>query len=100
MRKNKHSLHGTFRASCAFLTIVILLQNGQPILSYASSWKPALLVNTEAFQSIDDSNATADVVLKFGDTINKTLTYERTAGRFKFDDDLKVEGSLTVSGAM
>lgn len=63
----------------------------------ASSWGPTLLVNTEAFQSIDDTDSSADIVLKFGDSLAKTLTYERSAGQFKFDDDLEVIG--TVSGS-
>ncbi len=62
----------------------------------ASSWSPTLLVNTEAFQVIDDDDTAADIVMRFGDTINKSLTYERAAGQFRFDDDLEVLG--TVSG--
>ncbi len=62
----------------------------------ASSWSPSLLVNTEGFQVIDDDDTTADIVLRFGDTINKSLTYERTAGQFRFDDDLEILG--TASG--
>ncbi|MDD5055521.1 MAG: hypothetical protein PHZ00_04610 [Candidatus Peribacteraceae bacterium] len=63
-----------------------------------SSWGPALVVNTEAFQIIDDSDAAANVVLKFGEGLNKTLTYNRSADQFEFNDDLEVTG--TISGAL
>jgi len=66
----------------------------------ASSWKPALLVNTEAFQIIDDNDSTANIVLKFGETINKSLSYERTLTRFKFDDDLYVTGNTEATGIL
>lgn len=66
----------------------------------ASSWKPTLLVNTEAFQAIDDTDTTADIALRFGDTLNKNLFYERSRARFKFDDDLYILGDLSVTGLM
>lgn len=80
------------------MTLSLLLRDVAfpAVATAASSWKPTLLVNTEAFQVIDDDDTTADIVMRFGDTINKSLTYERAAGQFKFDDDLEVVG--TVSG--
>ncbi len=66
--------------------------------SAASSWGPTLLVNTEAFQVIDDRNSASNLALKFGQTLNKNLTYDRTTGVFRFDDDLWVPG--TVSGSV
>lgn len=63
-----------------------------------STWNPTLLVNTEAFQVIDDNDADSDVRLTFGETIDRSLTYERTAGRFTFDDDLRIEGSVEFTG--
>ena len=59
-----------------------------------------MLVNTEAFQTIDDSDTTANIVLRFGNTINKTLTYDRTLGRFAFDAALYVTGDIGVSGTI
>lgn len=64
-------------------------------ISHASTWNPTLLVNTQAFQVIDDSDTASDVSIKFGDTIAKSLTYERVLGRFRFDDDLSVAGSIS-----
>ncbi len=78
---------------------VLLGSNLESVLA-ASSWKPTLLANTEAFQIIDDADTTADVRLQFGSLINKNLTYERSAGRFRFDDDLYVQGDTNVSGTL
>lgn len=66
----------------------------------ASSWSPTLFANTEAFQIIDDTDTTVDLRLTFGTTLNKSLLYERTLTRFKFDDDLYIQGDLSVNGTM
>jgi len=90
------------QAKNAVSTLVILsmfLLSITPLTS-ASSWDPTLLVNTEAFQTIDDKDTSADLKLTFGDTINKSLIYQRTAGRFKFDDDLYISGDLGVTRTM
>ena len=59
---------------------------------YASSWSPTLIVNTEAFQVIDDTDSVSDLYIQFGDSLNKRLTYDRTIGTFVFDDDLEILG--------
>jgi hypothetical protein len=59
-----------------------------------------LLINTEAFQTIDDTDTSSNVFLKFGGTLNKTLTYDRTLGRFTFDAPLYVTGDLGVAGTV
>ncbi len=66
----------------------------------ASSWSPTLLVNTEAFQVIDDLNTTSDVSIKFGNSLNKSLIYERNNLRFKFDAPLFVQGNLGATGTL
>lgn len=71
-----------------------------PVVRAASSWNPTLLVNTEAFQVIDDSNASSNVSIRFGGTLNKNLIYDRTNSRFKFDAGLFVQGSLNVTGSL
>ncbi len=78
------------------VAVLALIAGGRRGIA-ASSWAPTLIVNTEAFQVIDDADSEADVVIKFGDTLAKTLTYERTAGRFRFNDDLSVVGSISGS---
>ncbi|MDD4628373.1 MAG: DUF2341 domain-containing protein [Candidatus Peribacteraceae bacterium] len=57
-----------------------------------------LLVNTEALQTIDDSDATSNISLKFGETLNKSLSYNRALGSFQFDDDLAVTGNVNATG--
>jgi hypothetical protein len=59
-----------------------------------------LLMNTEAFQTIDDTDSSSNVVLKFGGTLNKNLSYDRTLSRFTFDAPLYVTGDLGVSGTV
>lgn len=66
----------------------------------ASSFHPTIFVNTEAFLAIDDDDTTANVVLRFGDTLAKTLTFSRTHDRFEFNDDVHATGYLAASGAI
>jgi hypothetical protein len=85
--------------SCLIITST--LGSGDiPLVHAASSWSPTLLVNTEAFQVIDDADTSANVVLRFGGTINKSLSYFRSLSRFQFDDDVYVTGSGTFAGTM
>lgn len=67
---------------------------------YASTWNPLVLVNTEAFQTIDEGDSTTNVILRFGDTLNKTVMFDRTNGRFDFNDDINVQGSALISGTV
>ncbi len=78
--------------ACLF---ALLLQN---VSAYASSWNPGLLVNTETFQVIDDTDTASDLYVRFGDALNKRLTFERTLDRFNFNDDVYVSGDLNVKG--
>ncbi len=101
-QKNKHT-KGTFsahRRSAARFILVALIAVMIIGPAEASTWKPTALVNTEAFQSIDDADTTANVVLKFGDTLAKTLTYNRTSTRFEFNDHVYVNGNLTTTGTL
>ncbi len=53
------------------------------------------------FFTIDNNNtAPNNITLKFGGTLNKTLIYSQTNSRFEFNDDLHVQGNLTVSGTI
>ncbi len=56
--------------------------------------------NGDAFTLDADGNAVGDVVLTFGQVLNKTLTYSQDDSRFEFNDDLHVQGDLTVSGTV
>ena len=77
---------------------ITLLLFSIPQTAKASGWSAKILTNTEGFQTLDDSDAAVDIQLKFGDTINKSLIYERSAAQFKFDDDLSVQGFFNASG--
>lgn len=79
----------------AFCLFALLLQSAS---AYASSWNPGLLVNTETFQIIDDTDTASDLYVRFGDALNKRLTFERTLDRFNFNDDVYVSGDFTVKG--
>src|SRR3989344_871314 len=68
--------------------------------AFASSWSPTVLVNTEAFQTIDHSDADSNLYIQFGQTINKNITYERVEERFSFDDDIYVTGGVESTGTM
>ncbi len=87
-------------APFCLVAIVVSLLPRIPFAIAASSWNPTLLVNTEAFQVIDDANVSSNVSIKFGNTLNKSLIYDRTNSRFKFDAPLFVQGALSVTGAM
>jgi hypothetical protein len=82
------------------LVIFLLVPQGRVDMAFASTWNPTKLVNTEAFQVIDDANTTANVVLRFGDTLNKNLTYDRTAARFSFDAGVYVGGNAWITGTL
>jgi|GEM_PF-1902381 len=85
-----------FAIVAALVNITFFLLIALPqVVGAASSWAPTLLVNTEAFQVIDDTDSTADLYLQFGGTLNKRLTYDRTIGTFIFNDDLEVAGSIS-----
>lgn len=66
----------------------------------ASSWNPALLVNTESFQTIDEGDGTTNVEIRFGQTLNEKLYYDRTNGQFVFTNSLKVGGNITATGSV
>ncbi len=111
MRRSHTNKHWHVRSRFAALTVAALilsLVRGPvalvPNAYAASSFRPTVLVSTEAFLAIDDDDTTADVVLRFGDTLSKTLTFNRTLDRFDFNDDVYVTGMLrastTVSGAV
>lgn len=49
--------------------------------------------------SIDsDDSESGTVTLRFGTTLSKTLAYSISAGAFIFNDDVEIQGNLTVSG--
>lgn len=63
----------------------------------ASGWSPTLLVNTESFQTIDEGDGSTNIVIKFGQTLLETITFDRTKNRFQFSKGLSVLGTLSGS---
>lgn len=66
----------------------------------ASSWNPVLLVNTESFQTIDEGDGTTNIEIRFGQTLNEKLFYDRTGGQFVFTRGLRVNGNLSATGSI
>ncbi|MDD5739450.1 MAG: hypothetical protein PHO20_01645, partial [Candidatus Peribacteraceae bacterium] len=98
----------SLRSVCTLVLVTVILNIALLLLvlpvsagaTGSSSWNPGLLVNTEAFQVIDDADTAANVQLKFGETLQESLTYNRTASRFEFTRSLQVGGDLTATGAL
>lgn len=54
--------------------------------------------NRDTFVIDANNTASSDVVLTFGQTLNKTLSYSIANSRFEFNDDVRIQGDLTVTG--
>ena len=52
----------------------------------------------EEFTIDADDSASGSLTLRFGTTLSKELTYDQSNGWFNFNDDVRIEGSLTVTG--
>jgi hypothetical protein len=52
----------------------------------------------DAFVIDANDNAPADTALIFGRTLGKMLKYDKANGRFDFNDDVNINGNLTVNG--
>lgn len=53
--------------------------------------------NSDNF-TVDTDNSSGSPSLTFGTTLNKILKFDTLNGRFDFNDDLRIQGGLTVSG--
>lgn len=76
-------------------TAAVLIVLMVPTIAHASSWNPTLLVNTEAFTTIDDGDGSSNIEMRFGGT-GSGLILNVTDNQFEFDASLEVQG--TVSG--
>ncbi len=81
--------------AAALIALLALPSLRIPAVAAAGSFSPTVLVNTEAFMTVDDTDIAANVVIKFGDTLAKTITYNRTASRFEFNAPVSVRGNLS-----
>lgn len=50
------------------------------------------------FKLDSDDSESRTITLGFGNTLNKALTYDISNSRFNFNDDLRIQGDLTVTG--
>jgi len=97
MAHNNPRSHKFIRLLAALTLGLLLVVSALPKKAAASAWDPTLLVNTEAFQIIDDGDGSSNIYLQFGDTANEKLTWDRLGSDFEFSDDLTVQGTLAVT---
>ena len=83
------------RLKRASIPVLVLLMLADTPLGLASSWSPALIVNTESFQQIDPGTGTTTVDIQFGAS-TKTLKL-LTTNIFQFNKPLSVVGNLSGS---
>src|SRR3989344_3618706 len=100
MAHNNPRSHKFIRLLAALTLGLLLVVSALPKKAAASAWDPTLLVNTEAFQIIDDGDGSSNIYLQFGDTANEKLTWDRLGSDFEFSDDLTVHGNLAVTGTI
>lgn len=73
--------------------IVILDSNGQFDVDYIPDG-----TNEGLFVIDSDDSEASEVILQFGTTLAKTLRFDVDSGWFAFNDDLRIEGDLTLTG--
>ena len=56
--------------------------------------------NRDEFTLDADSSASDAITLQFGTSLAKTLVYDQSNTRFNFNDDVRVQGNLTVTGSV
>jgi hypothetical protein len=54
--------------------------------------------NRDFFTIDADNSASSSIVLKFGETLAKTLTYSIANNRFEFNASVRIQGDLNVTG--
>lgn len=71
------------------------------ILGPGAVFHPARIpggTNSGAFIIDYDGSESSSVSLQFGKTLGKSLVYDGSNARFNFNDDVRIEGDLTVTG--
>jgi hypothetical protein len=54
--------------------------------------------NRDGFTIDNDNSAASTISLTFGQALAKALTFDIAADRFNFNDDVRIQGNLTVTG--
>lgn len=73
------------------------------IIDSGDQWNIDLIpggTNEDTFVIDNDDTAAGDITLKFGDTLAKELTYSQANTWFNFNDDVNIEGDLTLTGTV
>lgn len=71
------------------------------ILGPGAVFNPARMpggTNSGTFLIDYDGSETSSATLQFGRTLGKSLVYDGSNTRFNFDDDVRIQGDLTVTG--
>lgn len=84
----------------SLMSVGVILSAFTDTAHAASSWSPTLLVNTEAFQTIDVGDGSSNIELRFGESSNRRLFYDVTAGKFTFTQPVTIQGNLTATGSL
>jgi len=83
-----------------FIITSLVLFNIKPVHARIIFESEFLLENTGNTWVIDSrDDVTGDIILKFGETLNETLTWNSADTQFVFSDSLKVEDDFKLSGA-
>ncbi|MFC1600311.1 hypothetical protein ACFL3T_04755 [Patescibacteria group bacterium] len=56
--------------------------------------------NEDIFVLDDDNSSITNIELQFGDTLGKLLSFDIVGGYFNFNDDVNIEGDLTITGTV
>ena len=97
--ENRSGHHVLLRTGVFALSLI--LGWGMPALVVAASgWNPTLLVNTESFNTIDDGDGTTNIEMRFGDTLQEKIIFNRSEWRFEFSQSIYVGGDVTATGSL
>ncbi len=86
----------------AWTVIMTLLVSFFPVphAIAVSSWSPTLLVNTEAFNTIDAGDGSSNVEFRFGNNVNRRIYWDVTAARFVMTQPVLIQGNVTATGSL
>lgn len=75
--------------------------NDIPVLEFGGRLPVSTIpggTNSGTFIIDADNSETDEIALTFGAALDKKLSYDVSAGTFRFNDDVEIQGNLTVSG--
>ncbi len=96
VKKWMHS--GLFMALLLFMTLLGIMVT-TVTRAHAATLGLPLLVNTEAFETIDDGDLLTNIELRFGDS-GEAIAWNLLKNQFNFSGDAHIEGNLTGSGGL